>query len=230
MAEVDELHGGHRERLKHRFDQQGLDGFEPHTVLELLLFYALPRVDTNVIAHRLIGRFGSLSKVLEAPKEELVKVKGVGENAATLIKLIPELSRYYLDEKNNPGIMLDSTTKAGEFVRTKFIGRANEITYLVCLDSKGKVIYSEKIADGTVTTTSVQIRTIVEVITRVNAVSIILAHNHPAGFALPSSADLAITKRIQEALKALGVELLDHIIVGEAAADYVSLRDSGYLK
>ena len=90
------IHDGHRQRVYDRLRKEGLDSFSPHNVLELLLFFSSPRADTNEIAHRLIDRFGSVAAVLDAPESELVKVNGVGEYSATLIKLIPQLARYVI--------------------------------------------------------------------------------------------------------------------------------------
>ena len=226
MAE--NLHAGHREKMKKRFLKHGLDSFEPHNVLELLLFYAIPRKDTNVIAHRLIKRFGSISAVMDAPIEELQKVEGVGENAATLIKLIPQLSRLYLEGLNKSNKLLDSADKIGDYLLPKFVGMTVEGVYLLCLDNRGHLLYEGAISSGgTVNASSVTLRTIVEAAIRCQATAVVIAHNHPKGFAIQSEADLAATHEIAKHLKAIGVELKDHIIV--AANDYVSLAQSGML-
>ena len=119
-------HKGHRDRLKKRFLQSGIDDFEDHNKLELLLFYAIPQKDTNPIAHELLDTFGSLSNVLDAPFEELIKVKGISESSAVLLKLIPPLSRSYLNDKYKNGFVINSTEQAGEFLMPKFIGLTTE--------------------------------------------------------------------------------------------------------
>ena len=220
------VHDGHRQRLKERFLKDGLDGFEPHNVLELLLFFAVPQRDTNEIAHQLINHFGSLSGVFDASYEDLMKVKWMGNNCATLIKLIPEISRYYMDLQNQNGVVLQSFDEMGQFVLPKFIGKTKEQVLLVCLDNKGKVIYNDFIIEGTINAAPIYVRNIIEVAIRCSAAAVVLAHNHPNGLALPSNADLTATKSVYDALNAVKINLMDHIIV--AGTDYVSLRNSGF--
>lgn len=218
-----DLHSGHRLRIKERFLADGLDGFEPHNVLELLLFYALPRVDTNEIAHRLINRFGSLPEVFDAPYEELCKVKGVSEHAATLLKLIPELSRVYSTGRDSDAVLLDSSRKIGEFLVKRFIGRTKECVYLLCLDHALKLIHCGILTEGSVDSANVDIKSIVERALRHNAARVLLAHNHPRGLAVPSNEDVLITREIKRGLAYLDIELVDHIIV--AGNDWYSLAE-----
>ena len=114
------LHEGHRQRLKERFLREGLDHFEPHTVLELLLFYAVPQRDTNELAHRLIARFGSLDAVFDAAFDELCAVEGIGRNTATLLKLVPDLTRRYLDSADHEQVLLTSVQAIGDFCVQNF--------------------------------------------------------------------------------------------------------------
>ncbi|MCX7614751.1 MAG: DNA repair protein RadC [Clostridiales bacterium] len=221
------VHSGHRKRIRERFLKDGLDNFPAHNAVEFLLFYALPQKDTNELAHRLIERFGSLAGVFDAPYEELLKVDGVGETTATLIKLIPQLSRrYMIDSMVNE--YLNTTKKAGKFLLPYYIARKNETVFLVCLDSKCKVISCQMIFEGSVNSTQVNIRKIIETALKYNASGVIIAHNHPGGVALPSPEDLAITKRILEALRVVGLAFIDHIIVADN--DFVSLADSGFIE
>ncbi len=202
-----------------------MDDFEDHNILELLLFYSIPQKDTNPIAHALLDAFGSLSNVLDAPYEELVKVKGISENSASLLKLIAPLSRAYLDDKYKNGHVINSTEQAGEFLLPKFIGRTNEAAYLLSLDNKSKVINCSKIIEGNVNAVAISIRKIVELALKDNATACIVAHNHPLGLAIPSNDDIDTTLKIKEVLETLNIQLLDHIIVAED--DFVSLADSG---
>jgi len=220
------IHDGHRERLKKRFTQQGLDGFADHNVLELLLFYALPRGDTNPVAHRLMNRFGTLAAVFDATEEELVKVDGIGENAARLIKMIPQMSRRYLMSKSNMENIITNTDEAGQFIVPRFYGERDEVVYIICLDAKCKVLYSGLLARGSVNSTNVSIRKIVETAIAYNATGVILAHNHTSGVAIPSREDGEVTLKVQAALDAVDVLLADHIIVADD--DFVSMRDSGF--
>ncbi|MBC8569659.1 RadC family protein [Oscillospiraceae bacterium NSJ-54] len=223
----EQLHTNHRERMRDRFLKDGLDSFEPHNVLELLLFYAQPRGDMNPLAHRLIDTFGSLSGVLDAAVEDLRGVKGMGKNTAVFLKMIPQISRYYLNDKYQNGFIIDSTQRAGEFLLPKFVGRTNEVVYLVCLDNKGKVINTTQVMEGSVNATQVSARHIIEIAIRTNATAVIISHNHPNGVAIPSGADVATTRDLEQALRLVGIQLMDHIIVAED--DFTSMADSGII-
>lgn len=220
------VHKGHRARMKRRFLEHGLESFEDHHVLEILLFYALPRVDVNPLAHNLLKQFGSLAAVFDAPLDELEKVEGIGRNAATLIKLIPQVARRYMISRASLSDILDSSEKAGRYLLPRFFGERDEVVYLVCLDAKCKVLNCRLMFRGSVNSASVSIRKIVETALSFNATSVILAHNHTSGIALPSREDQITTRRIEEALRAVDITLADHIIVADD--DFVSLADSGF--
>lgn len=224
-----DVHDGHRKRLKKRFAEYGLDNFEDINAIELLLFYAVPRHDTNTIAHALIDRFGSLNEVFEASAAELMKVDGIGESTALLLKLVPQMSRRYQISKNNceKGTILSSTTQAGGFILPLFMYETSEVVYLICLDSKCKVISCKKLSQGVVNAAEVSVRRIVEIALNNNAVSVILAHNHTCGLALPSREDELTTRKIASALALVGITLKDHFIVADE--DYISFADSGLL-
>lgn len=223
------LHDGHRERLRARFIKNGLADFEPHTALELLLFYARPRCDTNELAHQLIRHFGSLSAVFDAPIEEIMKVKGMGETSAVLIKLSIEIAAYYMNCRSSPGQILDTTEKAGNYFLPKFFGKNYESVYVASLDDKRKLIRCECISsEGIVNAAAISVKRIVTEAVSANATGILLAHNHPGGVALPSISDKAVTKQAFHALKLINVQLLDHIVVADD--DYVSMADSGYIE
>ncbi|NLU24847.1 MAG: DNA repair protein RadC [Clostridiales bacterium] len=220
------VHDGHRQRVKKRFSQQGLDGFSDHEVLELLLFYAIPRRDTNELAHRLLERFGSLQAVLRAPFEELERFSGMGESAAILLKLTPAVirrSRIATEEE----IIFNSVEKTGAYFLRRFQGERREILYQACLDRKGKVINCKKLAEGSVNQATANIRSIVENALFTGASGVILAHNHPSGIALPSEADVSMTLAVRDALQTVGVELIDHIIAADN--DFVSMAANGTL-
>ena len=219
------VHDGHRQRLKSRFLQQGLGGFEDHNILELLLFYSLPRADTNEIAHDLLNQFGSLSGVFDAPVDSLCKVKGVSTHTASLIKLIPELISIYHSDKLKDTQIINSTNRAGEFFKPRFYGKKNEEVHVMLLDDKKKMIRCEKAFEGTVNTTPITVKKIVSLVLDSNATGVILAHNHPGGVALPSHRDIVSTEKIYKALELINVKLCDHIIVADD--DYVSMADSG---
>ncbi len=219
------VHDGHRKRLKRRFLSEGLDSFEDHNILELLLFYALPRSDTNEIAHRLLEQFKSLSGVFDAPLEELCKIKGISEHSATLIKLIPRLTSAYHTDKSKDIKIISSTNAAGKFFVPRFYGKQNEEVHVMLLDDKKKVIKCEKVFEGTVNSTPITVKKVVAMAVNSNATGVILAHNHPGGIALPSKSDLRATEKIYRALELINIQLCDHIIVADD--DFVSLADSG---
>lgn len=221
------VHDGHRERKREQFRQYGLDSFADHEVLELLLFYAIPRKDTNPIAHALIDRFGSLEQVLAAPVEELEKVPGVGESAATLLKLVPQITRRARISAAAHEKVLDTTERIGAFFVEQFGAQTNEIMYQLCLDAKGRMLGCHKVSEGDVSSVSLNMRKIVENALRSNAVLVALAHNHPSGVAFPSHEDKIATQMAREALETIGVRLVDHIIVADD--DFISLRHEGLL-
>lgn len=220
------IHNGHRQRLRERFLKEGLDNFSDVQVLELLLFYCLPRQDTNPIAHALLDHFGSLFQVLEAPVEELKKVAGIGNNAATFLSLIPQVGRYYLVNRSQQNEILTTVEKCGEYLIPYFHGRRNETVFLLCLDAKCKVLCCKEVGEGSVNSAGVPIRRIVETALGVNATTVILAHNHPSGLALPSGEDVQTTRRVAAALSTVEIGLADHIVVADD--DFVSLVQSGY--
>jgi len=221
------VHEGHRSRLKKRFLEEGLDGFEDYQILELLLFYAIPRRDTNELAHSLIRNYGSLSGVLEADPIELTSSSGLGANSAVLLTLIPSLARNYFKDRWGIKPILNSTVKAGEYILTLFAGRTYEVFYVVCLDAQHRVIYPALVQEGTIDQASVYPRVIVETALRHKAHTVILAHNHPGGSPNPSSQDIEVTKRIRVALEPISIAVLDHIIA--AGEVYVSCAEKGLL-
>ena len=222
MPEKD-IHEGHRQRVKSRFLSEGLDKFAPHNILELLLFFGIPRMDTNEIAHALLNRFGSISEVLDAPYEELIRIKGISENAATLLKLIPTLARVYIEDSRLEKPVLKSPQELGEYFVDRFIGRTNEVVFLLCLDSALKAVHCELLTEGSLTSSNIDVRKIAECVIRHNVNRVALAHNHPRGLAVPSNNDVIVTTDLRGALSQLQVELVDHIIV--AGGDYYSILE-----
>lgn len=220
------MHTGHRERLKQRFLEEGLDNFTDVQALELLLFYGIVRQDTNPIAHNLIAHFGSLSQVLEASPAELKKVKGISEHTAILLNLIPQLGRYYQVDCTQRMEILPTLDACGAYLVPRFFGRTRETVFLLCLDAKCKVLCCKEVGEGSVNAASISQRKVVETALAANATTVVLAHNHPSGIALPSDEDVQTTRRIAAALQAVEIQLADHIVVAEG--DYVSMVQSGY--
>ena len=222
------IHDGHREKIRRRFLSGGLESFADHEALELLLYYAIPRKDTNPIAHALMERYGSLSAVLAAPVEDLQKVEGIGESAAILLKLVPRIcSKARLADAERQELIMDTAERAGTYLLERFSGEQNEVIYQLCLDRKGKMVACKRIGEGNIGSAAMDIRRLVENAIHSNASAVILAHNHPSGLALPSAEDLGATERARAALATIDVVLSDHIIVADR--DFVSMAESGYL-
>lgn len=223
------IHDGHREKMRRRFLSGGLEQFADHEALELLLYYAIPRRDTNPIAHALMDRYGSLSAVLAAPVEDLQKVEGIGENAAILLKLVPRLcGKARLADADRQELILNTASRAGAYLLERFYGQRSEVIYQLCLDRKGKLLACKKLGEGSIASAALDIRKLVENAILHSASSVVLAHNHPSGVASPSVEDYAATDRSRAALETIGVALADHIIVADG--DFVSLAESGYLE
>ncbi|MDY5612813.1 JAB domain-containing protein [Dysosmobacter sp.] len=215
--------------MRSRFLSGGLEQFADHEALELLLYYAIPRRDTNPIAHALMDRYGSLSAVLAAPVEDLQKVEGVGENAAILLKLVPRLcAKARLADADRQELVLNTASRAGAYLLERFYGERNEVIYQLCLDRKGKLLACKKLGEGSIASAALDVRKLVENAILHSAGSVVLAHNHPSGIASPSVEDYAATDRARAALETIGVALADHIIVADG--DFVSLAESGYLE
>lgn len=214
------MHENHRDRVKKRFLAEGLESFEPHNVLELLLFYSIPQRDTNELSHSLIQRFGSLSGVFDASVEDLMRVSGIKEHSAVLIKMIPALSRRYIREKNQTKEPLSDMDKIGKYLVNYYIGINIETVVLLLLDNKFNVIELVKIHEGSVNSSAITMRRLVETALFKRASMAVLAHNHPSGMPIPSSDDIFTTREVKRAFDLMEIRLLGHIIVaGDAYVD-----------
>ena len=218
------IHDGHRARMKERFSSEGMDGLEEHEILEMLLYYCIPRRNTNEIAHRLKKRFKTLPLVLNAPVKELEKVEGMGHNAALFISFVRQLERYFVDDSVPEEEMLNTKDKCCKYLVKQFSGRKNETVMLLCQDAKCMFLGCHVAGEGSVNSAGISIRKIVDIALSTNASSVILAHNHPSGIALPSAEDIYTTKRVAQALRMVDVVLTDHLVV--SGGDYVSLKAS----
>lgn len=211
--------------MKDRFLKEGLDGFDDLHVIELLLFYCIPRKDTNLVAHYLLERFGSLAGLLDATPKELESVPEVGKNIAAYLALLKPVWRRYEVQKANNEMPMQTIAECGDHMRPYFINRTNETVYLLCLDAKGKALCCKMVGEGSVNSASISIRKIVETALNANASSVVLAHNHPSGLAIPSPEDVQTTKRLGKALHAVEITLVDHLVFADG--DYVSIGSSG---
>lgn len=220
-------HEGHRRRLWHQYRERGLEGMTEVQILELVLNFTIPRRDTNPIAHGLLERFGTLPEIMNASEEQLCKVPGITPAAARLLHLIPDLWRHSEIVRQRCRVVFETTDQCGEYLQPYFAGLETEKTYIMCLDGACRLISVLEVGQGTVNFSSVPLRRIVETALSLNASCVVLAHNHPAGIALPSTEDVHITERLRAALDGVNILLLDHLILVED--DFVSLRDSGLI-
>lgn len=209
------LHKNHRQRIRDRYFADGIKSMADHNIIEFLLFFGIPYKDTNDIAHELTERFGDLNGVLDAPVEELMKVNGIGDNAAALIHLVYDISVTYNERKKLNKPFIATEDRFTSFLTMKYAGETREIVYMLFIDCHGRISRCVKVCDGSPESVTVDNRTIVEAAVRNDANEIILAHNHPNGFAVPSTADVRATMDVIPLLKAINVHLIDHIIVAE---------------
>ncbi len=207
------IHDGHRDRMRKRFSETGFKGMHEHEILELLLYYSVPRRDTNPLAHRLIDTFGSLSGVLEASEDRLMAVDGVTMNSVTLIRMILPLFHEYC-KSSELGQRLDTPEKTVEFLINYYSGILNERVMAICLDASCKVLCFEQVCEGDSASCVVNCRRLIEIaLMHPMTVGIILAHNHPNGVALPSRDDVISTNEIIKMLANVNIRLLDHVII-----------------
>lgn len=218
------IHAGHRNRLKKRFLDQGFENMQDHEILELLLFYAIPRKDTNELAHKLIDHFGSLTAVFDASISNLMEVNGVAESTATLITMIPKLASVYQYGKCNTAEPVDIDSVC-EMLVSKYIGIYDETVYLTLLDIKCKLLFVGIINKGNVNCAQIYIRKIITLATQYNASYAIVSHNHPSGFAIPSADDIKTTIKVRDALNTINVKLIDHIIIADGEAISIAQSD-----
>ena len=221
------IHEGHRHRMRERFMKDGLDGFAPHEALELLLFFAIPQKNVNPLAHRLLDAFGSFHGVMEASPEQLMRVEGIGENAAALISLMVPLGRYYHQSAAMDKPRLTNRRQAEGYCRNLLTGLRDEHFYCVLLDAQSQVLGNALIAKGSISQVPAYPRRVVEAVLRLNAHSVVLCHNHPGGTMAPSQDDLNATSKIVEVLQGIDVNVLDHLIIGSQGV--CSLSREGYL-
>ena len=219
------VHDGHRERKREQFLRHGADSFADHELLELLLYSAVPRRDTNPLAHDLINYFGSLHAVFSAPAEELQKFSGISQSGAVLLKLIPSIYRRAALSAGENEQILDTVEKIGRFFVDLYVAESCEIMYQLCLDAKGRRLNLYKVTDGDPSSVNLNVRKIVENAILSQASMVALAHNHPSGVAVPSHADIVATTMIQTALDSIGIRFADHIIVADG--DFISMRQDG---
>ena len=230
-TKTENLNKGHRSRMRNRYLACGFSGFQEHEILEMLLFYALPRVNTNPIAHRLLNTFHSLSGVMDDDITELKKIPGIQDQAAIFLKMMPDLFRCYQlskekEEANRVKLEIERKAVMTAHLRNLYTGVSKEQVALILLDNSMQIIEQCFVSDGSANLVSISIRKIVEIALKNNAVFVILAHNHPAGSAAPSREDMYVTKQLYNALRYLDITLQDHYILGKDMI--LSMREHGF--
>ncbi|MBR4241710.1 MAG: DNA repair protein RadC [Eubacterium sp.] len=208
----------HRERVRSAYLKNSFESMSDSNVLELLLFYAIPRKDVKEIAYALINRFGSLEGVFEADISQLKQVEGVGENTAILINLCRNIDGRISKNRNEKTKTIKSCKEACDFVFNELQNRKNEVVIIICLDNSQRIIKVEEVAQGNSSSSFVEPYRIMECIIKNNAANIIIAHNHPKGSNQPSPQDINFTIDLLALCRKIKVSLNDHIVVGENGA------------
>lgn len=211
-------HSGHRQRMRERFLKQGLDGFAPHEVLELILFYAIPQKNVNPLAHKLLERFSSLHGVLDASVEELMGTEGVGEYAATLMSLFSRVAKRLEQSRAGERVVLRNRQMAEEYCIRLLSGLKQECFYAVCMNGQMQILGDALIARGSLSEVPAYPRLVADAVLRHNAHSVVLCHNHPGGSVIPSHGDMETTRCLGALLSGIEVVLADHIIVADGKA------------
>lgn len=220
------VHKDHRSRMRKKFRENGFDGFEPHEILEMLLYYSVPRMNTNPLAHKILDRYKTLANVFDAHPDELMKETGISEVTATLLSMVPKLSKIYETSKWDGKHCLNDTETIGAYAISLFKDRLNEEFAIICLDANRCVNWGGSVIKGTIDRTEAYPRVVVAEAIKHNATKIILAHNHPNGTLAASVADKEATEVLIKVLKGIGIEVLDHIIV--SGTRYFSMKEAGF--
>ena len=223
-------HAGHRERMRARFAQEGGDHFEAHQLLEMFLFPLLPRRDTNEIAHRLLERFGSLQDVFWAEHNDLIQIEGISDITASAIEVTAAIYRQMARESYHPPKRYDHFEDVVRYLQALYTGVTVERVYLLLFDNGLKLLDCVLLDEGTVSGAHISARKIMEHAIKKNAACVLLAHNHPGGVAIPSSEDVATTNFLNSHLQAVGLTLLDHVVVGRDTVTPILNRQQGNLR
>lgn len=215
MKTSSHYHNGHRQRMYDRIQKHGSGCLENHELLEMLLFYAIPRVNTNEIAHELLARFGSLEEILRADEDKLRSVSGIGDRTVAFLSLLHETLKRVSATSESKTYRFDSMNKVGEYLTDKFSDLPAETFGALFLDGQMRLLRFLSFSVGSEGRTDIDPKLIVLRAAKDDADCVILAHNHPNGYVAPSENDLKITKQIRDSLSVIGVQLVEHIIVSK---------------
>jgi DNA repair protein RadC len=214
-APIDDHRKGHRERARQRFLKVGEENLEDYELLELILFLAVPRIDTKLMAKQLIARFGSYSAVLSAPPERLAEVDGINGAVATNLKIVQAAAQRFARHRVDRDMpILGSWSALIDYCRSQMAFNSVEEFRILFLDKKNRLIADEAQQRGTVDHTPVYPREVIKRALEHAATALILVHNHPSGDPAPSSADVQMTRQINDIARPLGITVHDHIIIG----------------
>jgi DNA repair protein RadC len=217
----------HRERLKSKFIDSGLDVLLDYEALELLLSFSILRRDVKPLAKDLLREFGSVKGVMDAELSALTGIKGITMHTAILIKLAKGIGALYLKDKAGEKIQISCTAELLNYCKMSFGGLKDERFCIISLNAQNRVIEMDIIQEGIVNQAVVYPRKVLECCLRRKASSIILVHNHPSGHVRPSEADIRLTKLIQDTAKVMDIAVHDHIIIGDNAI--FSFREEGII-
>lgn len=228
LTDDDQHTKGHRERLRARFQNVGVNGIQDYELLELILFRAIPRKDVKPLAKELISTFGGFAEVIAAPINRLCEVKGISENIALELKIIQSAAIKLTQERILRRPVISSWNDLLAYCRAAMADEKTERFRILFLDKKNILIADEVQQSGTVDHTPVYPREVVKRALELSASAIILVHNHPSGDPTPSTADIAMTDQIVKAAKALGIRVHDHLIIGHSTE--TSFKSLGLLR
>lgn len=224
------VHCGHRERMRTSTLKNGMNHCADHELLEMLIYYSVPRVDTNPIAHALLERFGSVKGVLDADVSELRSVKGVGDTTAHLIRLSAELLCRYLTDEPSRAFRFDTIGKITQYIYPKFVGLDHEELHIMLFNNRLNMLACECISKGIVNCSDVMTRRIAELVISTGASAILLAHNHPNGLAVASNADRETTEVLRTYLDNMNVTMLDHLVFADRKYSSIMQEKYGYFR
>ncbi len=217
----------HRKRLRDRFMSAGAQALPDYELLELILFRAIPRRDVKPLARDLLDRFGDFNRVVSAPPEQLLEIKGVGETVVCELKVVEAAAHRLARARVMQRQVISSWDALLDYCHTAMAHRETEQFRVFYLDRKNILIADEEQARGTVDHVPVYPREVVKRALHLNASALILVHNHPSGDPTPSQADIDMTAQINAAAEVLGLTLHDHIIIGKSCE--LSFRAQGLL-
>lgn len=227
MSNKKNIHEGHRSRMVSRLIRDGGEGFETHEILEMLLYNSSKRCNTNPVAHKLLEEFGTLTAVLTASPEELKKVNGIGDAAASLILTVGEVFRRALKESVTKGEKLSKSEDVKNFCSSIFLAEKSEHVRMIFLDNKYNFVAQEIICRGSIEQVKPDMMEMFQKTVRMHCPIVMLTHNHPTGSEIPSNEDKKLTRSVFNLLYNADIYLADHIIVGKYGT--LSMRENNLL-